>query len=90
MKKIIYTLVILLSIVLVSCNNYSKDQLAQDVQASIIAEKTDPNISVNEVNLVKTQENTYEGYVNTSESGEKFQYNITVVVDGDEFIWEVY
>ena len=90
MKKIIYTLVILLSFVLISCNNYSKEELEQDVKASIIAENTDPNISINEVNLVKTEENTYEGYVNTNESGEKFQYNITVVVDDDEFIWELY
>lgn len=90
MKKIIYTLVILLSFVLASCNNYSKEQLEQDVKTSIIAEKNDPNISVKDVNLIKTQENTYEGYVNTIESGEQFQYNVTVVVDGDEFIWEIY
>ena len=90
MKKIIYTLVILICFVLISCNNYSKEELEQDVKASIIAENTDPSISIKDVNLVKTQENTYEGYVNTSEYGENFQYNITVVVDGDEFIWEIY
>ncbi len=90
MKKIIFISFIILGSLLVSCNNFSKEQLEQDVKASIIAENADPNITVNEVNLVKSHDNTYEGYLNTTESGEKFQYNITVVVDGDEFIWEVY
>ena len=90
MKKIIFSFVIMLSFVIVSCNNYSKEQLEQDVKTSIIVEANDPNIKVNSVNLIKTQENSYEGFVNTTESGEKIQYNISVVVDGDEFIWEVY
>jgi phosphoenolpyruvate carboxykinase (ATP) len=35
-------------------------------------------------------DNTYEGFVNTIENGEEFQYNITVMVDEDEFTWGVY
>jgi hypothetical protein len=90
MKRFFYTLILLLSFSLTSCNSYSKEQLEQDVKASIIAENDDPSIIVNEVNLIKTMENTYEGFVNTSEQEGEFQYSITVFVDGDEFLWEIY
>ena len=78
------------SLFLMSCGGILKEQLEKKIKAGIIEQNTDPNISVNDVNLVNTQGNTYEGYVNTTESGEQVQYNITVVVDGDEFIWELY
>ena len=89
MKRFFYTLILLLSFTLTSCS-YSKEQLEQDVKASIIAQNDDPSIIVKEVNLIKTMENTYEGFVNTSEQAGEFQYNIIVVVDGDEFLWELY
>lgn len=74
-----------------SCNSYSTDDLENDVKASLNLEKGDPNITIQEVNLINTSgDNTYEGFVNTIENGESIQYNITVVVDGDEFIWEIY
>jgi hypothetical protein len=90
MKKIILLLLLIVSSVLISCSGTSKEELEKDVKAGIIEQNKDPNILINDVNLVQTIDNTYEGYVNTTESGEKVQYNITVVVDGDEFIWELY
>lgn len=90
MKKIILLLLLIVSSVLISCSGTSKEELEKDVKADIIEQNKDPNILVNDVNLVQTIDNTYEGYVNTTELGEKVQYNITVVVDGDEFIWELY
>lgn len=90
MKKIILLLLLIVSSVLISCSGTSKEELEKDVKAGIIEQNKDPNILVNDVNLVQTIDNTYEGYVNTTELGEKVQYNITVVVDGDEFIWELY
>ena len=90
MKKIILLLLLIVSSVLISCSGTSKEELEKDVKAGIIEQNKDPNILVNDVNLVQTIDNTYEGYVNTTELGEKVQYNIKVVVDGDEFIWELY
>tara|TARA_B110000285_G_C14850319_1_gene479621 strand:- start:463 stop:735 length:273 start_codon:yes stop_codon:yes gene_type:complete len=90
MKKIIYSFLIMISLLLVSCDNYSKEQLEKEVKLSIQAKQGSVDEKVLEVSLVETSENQYEGFVNTIEYGEEYQYNITVVVDGDEFIWEVY
>lgn len=90
MKKI-FVIITILVFSISSCNSYSKEDLENDVKASIMLENNDPNIIIDELNLIKTVgDNTYEGFVNTIENGEEFQYNITVVVDEDEFIWEVY
>jgi hypothetical protein len=90
MKKI-FVIITILVFSISSCSSYSKEDLENDVKASIMLENNDPNIIVDELNLIKTVgDNTYEGFVNTIENGEEFQYNITVVVDEDEFIWEVY
>lgn len=89
LKRLLIGAGLLFVLVLSSCG-VNKEELEQEVKASIIEQNDDPNISIEEVNLVSTGDNTYEGYVNTVEYGEDYQYNITVVVDGDEFIWEVY
>jgi len=90
MKKT-FVIITILILSISSCNSYSKEDLENDVKASIMLENNDPNIIIDELNLIKTVgDNTYEGFVNTIENGEEFQYNITVVVDEDEFIWEVY
>lgn len=90
MKKI-FVIITIIVFSISSCNSYSKEDLENDVKASIMLENNDPNIIIDELNLIKTVgDNTYEGFVNTIENGEEFQYNITVVVDEDEFIWEVY
>ncbi len=90
MKKI-FVIITILVFSISSCNSYSKEDLEKEVKASIILENNDPNIIIDELNLIQTVgDNTYEGFLNTTESGESFQYNVTVVVDDDEFIWEIY
>ena len=90
MKKI-FVIITILVFSTSSCNSYSKEDLEKEVKASIILENNDPNIIIDELNLIQTVgDNTYEGFLNTTESGESFQYNVTVVVDDDEFIWEIY
>ena len=89
--KRLYVILTVLILSVASCGGYSKEDLENDVKASIILENDDPNIIIEELNLIKTvNDNTYEGFVNTNESGESYQYNITVVVDEDEFLWEIY
>lgn len=83
------TLVLLLT--LFACSSgYPKDQLERDVLQSIKLENKDESIQVLSVSLVKTMDNKYEGFLDTNEDGEPIRYNLTVIVDGDEFIWEVY
>ncbi|MDA9986579.1 hypothetical protein N9E11_00975 [Crocinitomicaceae bacterium] len=89
MRKSILLLLLVTSSLLISCSSTSKEELEKDVKASIIEQNTDPSISVNDVSLINTEGDTYEGFVNTTESGEEVQYNLTVKVDGDEFIWEL-
>jgi hypothetical protein len=91
MGKSILLLFAIISSLLISCSSNSNEELEMDVKASIIEEwKDDPNFSVIDLSLINTENDTYEGFVNTIEGGEEFQYNLTVWVDGDEFIWELY
>lgn len=90
MKKISYLIILFLLFITFSCSGYSKEQLEEDVKQSIIEDNDDPTIKVVEVNLIKIEDNLYEGYVNTLESGVDFQYNLSVVVDGNEFIWQIH
>lgn len=74
-----------------TASGFTKDELEREVKASIIAENNDPTIHIISVSLIKSAEdNLYEGFLNTMESGVSIQYNLTVMVDGDEYIWEIY
>jgi hypothetical protein len=71
---------------LTSCENYSKEDLEQDVLNTIVQEINDPSIKIDKVTLIEIEENKYDGFVNTTELGSEFQYAISVVVDDDDFI----
>ena len=71
---------------LTSCENYSKEDLEQDVLNTIVQEINDPSIKIDKVTLIEIEENKYDGFVNTIELGSEFQYAISVVVDDDDFI----
>jgi hypothetical protein len=74
-----------------TASGFTKDELEREVKASIIAENNDPTIRIISVSLIKSaQDNLYEGFLNTMESGVSIQYNLAVIVDGDEYIWEIY
>ena len=80
--KRLYIILAILILSIASCGGYSKEDLENDVKASIILENDDPNIIIEELNLIKTvNDNTYEGFVNTNESGESYQYNVNIKIN---------
>ena len=79
MKNILlFRFIVLGCFFLTSCENYSKEDLEQDVLNTIVQEINDPSIKIDKVTLIEIEENKYDGFVNTTELGSEFQYAISM------------
>jgi hypothetical protein len=94
MKKIIYTLIICIS--LISCNGgISKDQLASKVRNDINVElqkrasNNGVSLTINSFDLLHKEGKEYSGILKTTEGGQEYNYQVDVTVDGDSYMWKI-
>lgn len=87
-----FFIVFILAITFSSCNSSSNSDLVQLVKSSMI-EKWEQEgidgITIQNLTLNLVDDNTYSGTLETIEEGEYFSYPVKVVVNGDEFEWEI-
>ncbi|WP_294961772.1 hypothetical protein [uncultured Flavobacterium sp.] len=94
MKKIIYTLIICIS--LISCNSeVSKEQLTSKVRNDINVElqkratTTGITLTINSFDLLHKKDKEYSGILKTTEGGQEYTYQVDVTVDGDSYMWKI-
>ena len=94
MKKIIYTLIICIS--LISCNSeVSKERLTSKVRNDINVElqkratTTGITLTINSFDLLHKKDKEYSGILKTTEGGQEYTYQVDVTVDGDSYMWKI-
>jgi len=77
--------------VLFSCK-LSTGQLAKEVQNSMVEAWKEGNANVRvtkDLTLVKIADTVYSGLMTVSAGGETEQISVSVIYDGDSFVWEI-
>jgi len=84
-------LAVLLCVIASSCNNKSITNLEQDVKKSIQETLNEKNINanINDVKLVNESGNKYTGIVYATDEGESIEMNISLIYDGEGYIWKI-
>ena len=86
-----------LIIIVVSCSVFfsckmSSEKLAKEVQKDIVAtfQENGTNVKVTkDLVLIKIANTLYTGLITLSADGETEQVSVSVVYDGDTFMWEI-
>ncbi len=96
MKTNKYIHIILMSILLFSCNSgVSKDKLASKVRSDINKElqkrasSTGISLTINSFDLLHKGGKEYSGILKTTEGGQEYSYQVDVTVDGDSYLWKI-
>jgi len=86
-----YVAIIIISIIITSCNLKSKQSLEGIVQNSILEyfyNEYAVNLVVDEFEIKPIDKNNYQGYIILSGEGETWKYNIDVFYNNIEWRWE--
>ncbi|MBO7240618.1 MAG: hypothetical protein J6V23_09110 [Bacteroidaceae bacterium] len=87
MKKFLFALFVMAT--LCSCQKYTTEDLAEEVRDHMRKELSSEGAYVHDVRLIHLGGDNYEGVAKISCDGVTLNYDITVVVDGMYFTWEI-
>jgi hypothetical protein len=91
-KKILTASLVVVFLSLSACGGVSIENIEESIKTKLEKRYEDEGIegfTVLSIDLTETSENNYSGLVNTDQQGQQIQYDIAVVVDGENIEWDI-